>query len=218
MVPRCSAGVGTRSSTGGEKPAAGCRPLNPSRPIAPARAAGGAVTLSCSEAPRGRNRLTRSTVLGAYLHSAPFAPGLSALRVLTVAVQFRHRPGAGAIVAAILVAGPRVTLTALVRALAVALLCHDVAPFGGLKAYKLGRSSRRCNARARTEGGRDASRTACAGGHLRRHPRAPTAEARPCGRLRSERVVDTAPVDVLVRRSSSAAFRQRGPGELPLYC
>ena len=37
---------------------------------------------------------------------------------------FRHRPGASAIIAAILIAEPRVALTTLVRALAVALLCR----------------------------------------------------------------------------------------------
>jgi hypothetical protein len=52
---------------------------------------------------------------------------LSALRVLAVAVQFRHCPCARAIIAAVLRAWPRVALTALVCALGRAVvLCHDV--------------------------------------------------------------------------------------------
>jgi hypothetical protein len=57
----------------------------------------------------------------------PCVSALSALRVLAVAVQFRHCPCAGAIIAAVLRAWPRVALTALVCALGRALvLCHDV--------------------------------------------------------------------------------------------
>jgi hypothetical protein len=52
---------------------------------------------------------------------------LPALRVLAVAVQLRHCTRAGAIVAAVFGAGPRIALTALVGTLACsALLCHGV--------------------------------------------------------------------------------------------
>jgi hypothetical protein len=107
------------STTGGRSQQSGCAAASPS-------------------VLRGRSWtavLTRTARARIYLRGTRYLPGnsavLSALRVLAIAVQLRHRTRTCAIITAVFGAGPRVALAALVCTLACsALLCHLVLLYG----------------------------------------------------------------------------------------